>query len=125
MSEVWVLQCQSHCQDILEILDSGEWQEMSEDEKDCIVWAALDSAGTMVPPRSWKQKWPKWGGRGDMRLDLAVKVVREYGRAGRGRTYDEMEEVLTLFFWTDGCRASWRNVWMLAERWLDEEHNKL
>ena len=64
----------------------------------------------MVPALSWKQKWPKWGGRRDKRLYLAVEVATKYARAGRGKTHDQTAVVVTMFFWADGCKASWRSV---------------
>ena len=123
MSEIWDKQSQANCQIVLQVMkDDAEWDSLEGVEKNCYVWAALNMAGTIVPPRSWNQTWPKDGGRGDARFDLAIRVVREYGRYGRGFTWEEIQGMLTAFFWTDGCVESWRNMWGLAVRHLAEQH---
>ena len=119
MSEVWNRECQNHCQDILDVFeDVSQWGGMSEDDKNFMLWAGLDIAGMMMPP---KHEWPRDGERGDKRLEVALRVVREYGRYGRGWTWEQTENAVVKFFWTDGCKASWENAWLWAERQLDEE----
>lgn len=122
LSEVWLKQLQLECEPLLDTFDNAEeWEAMDQDERNWFIWVVIDIAGSMVPPRSFNQRWPGQGGRGDKRLELAVRVVEEYGAKGKGWSWEELQDMLTQFFWTDGCVLSWKNVWELACRYVEEE----
>jgi hypothetical protein len=122
LSEVWLEQIQLECDSLLGLFnDTEQMRQMNEDELSWLTWVAMDIAGSMVPPRSFRGRWPAHGGRGDRRLDLAVKVYEMYGPAGRDWTWDQMRGMLKQFFWTDGCILSWKHVWELCQKYTKAE----
>jgi hypothetical protein len=125
LSEVWLKRIQVECDSLLEIFnDIEQRRRMNEDELSWFAWVAIDIAGSMVPPRSFCERWPAQGGRGDRRLDLAVKVYEIYGPAGRDWTWEQMRGMLKQFFWTDGCVLSWKHVWELAQKFTEAESHR-
>jgi hypothetical protein len=130
MSAVWEQQTQRHSVELLQTLnDPVIWGQLNEDEKRCFLWSSIDLAASLVPPMNWRNTWPSDGGRGDKRLVLAMGVVRKYknryaggleGVSWRGN-WEDVEGEMMRFFWTDGCKLSWKRGWALAEMALVEE----
>ncbi|KAI1608489.1 hypothetical protein EDD36DRAFT_448313 [Exophiala viscosa] len=90
-------------------------QEMFQDadQSDLYLWVALDTVGTMVPPR--RPALPE-NYEADARFELLLAVVQQY----RHLSWDEVLTVLKKFFFTARCIESWYNSWTLALRHLGE-----
>ena len=120
LSQAWRRQCETMCSDMLYMLNGIEWGEMDRNERNCAAWAVMDIAGVFVPPRVLG---PTDLDKTNLGLRLAMKIRQLYGcgYGGLGLDWEHMEAILKEYFWTDGCKSSWKNIWILAEYHLPTE----
>jgi len=108
-SQLYVGHMQHHAEELC------LWQAMFEDNDlfEFYLWAAMDIAGTMLPPKMPSLS-PNY--MSDKRFKLLMVVMKRYEYLG----WSEVLKVCRQFFAKPRCVESWYNSWQLGLKHLHE-----
>lgn len=100
LSPVYFAQVQHHAKQLLDY----ELTDNDPAARDLVAWTIFNVASTMVPSRFAR---PLKMHQDDVRLDLAVKVVKAFSTS----TWEDMKSLLRQFICSDICIDVFQNVW--------------